>query len=644
MAAAFCNFVCGKQGNCAILYAQKKIQKAHVTKLSGRMEIIMERTNQSHIRNFCIVAHIDHGKSTLADRIIERTGLLTSREMQAQVLDNMDLERERGITIKAQTVRIVYKAKNGEEYIFNLIDTPGHVDFNYEVSRSLAACEGAILIVDAAQGIEAQTLANCYLALDHDLEIMPVINKIDLPSAEPERVKEEIEDIIGLDASDAPLISAKMGTNIDEVLEQIISKIPAPNGDPDAPLQALIFDSIYDAYKGVIIFCRIFDGTVRKGQQILMMATGAKAEVVEVGIFGAGQFIPTDELSAGMVGYITASLKNVQDTRVGDTVTLASDPCKEALPGYKKVQPMVYCGLYPSDGAKYPDLRDALEKLQLNDAALQFEAETSVALGFGFRCGFLGLLHLEIVQERLEREYNLDLVTTAPGVIYHVYKTNGEMIEVTNPSNLPDPSEIEHMEEPVVTAEIMVTTEYVGAIMNLCQERRGVYLGMEYLEETRAVLKYELPLNEIIYDFFDALKSRSRGYASLDYEMKGYVPSNLVKLDILINCEEIDALPFILHADTAYERGRKMCEKLKKEIPRQLFEIPIQAAIGSKIIARETVKAMRKDVLAKCYGGDISRKRKLLEKQKEGKKRMRQFGNVEIPQQAFMSVLKLDEE
>ena len=643
MAAAFCNFVCGKQGNCAILYAQKKIQKAHVTKLSGRMEIIMERTNQSHIRNFCI-AHIDHGKSTLADRIIERTGLLTSREMQAQVLDNMDLERERGITIKAQTVRIVYKAKNGEEYIFNLIDTPGHVDFNYEVSRSLAACEGAILIVDAAQGIEAQTLANCYLALDHDLEIMPVINKIDLPSAEPERVKEEIEDIIGLDASDAPLISAKMGTNIDEVLEQIISKIPAPNGDPDAPLQALIFDSIYDAYKGVIIFCRIFDGTVRKGQQILMMATGAKAEVVEVGIFGAGQFIPTDELSAGMVGYITASLKNVQDTRVGDTVTLASDPCKEALPGYKKVQPMVYCGLYPSDGAKYPDLRDALEKLQLNDAALQFEAETSVALGFGFRCGFLGLLHLEIVQERLEREYNLDLVTTAPGVIYHVYKTNGEMIEVTNPSNLPDPSEIEHMEEPVVTAEIMVTTEYVGAIMNLCQERRGVYLGMEYLEETRAVLKYELPLNEIIYDFFDALKSRSRGYASLDYEMKGYVPSNLVKLDILINREEIDALSFILHADTAYERGRKMCEKLKKEIPRQLFEIPIQAAIGSKIIARETVKAMRKDVLAKCYGGDISRKRKLLEKQKEGKKRMRQFGNVEIPQQAFMSVLKLDEE
>ena len=604
----------------------------------------MEKIEQSHIRNFCIVAHIDHGKSTLADRIIEKTGLLTSREMQAQVLDNMDLERERGITIKAQTVRIVYQAKNGEEYIFNLIDTPGHVDFNYEVSRSLAACEGAILIVDAAQGIEAQTLANCYLALDHDLEIMPVINKIDLPSAEPDRVKEEIEDVIGLDASDAPLVSAKMGTNIEEVLEQIVTKIPAPSGDENAPLCALIFDSIYDAYKGVIIFCRLFDGSVKKGQEIQMMATGAKAEVVEVGIFGAGQFIPSDELSAGMVGYITASLKNVQDTRVGDTVTLAKNPCKEALPGYKKVLPMVYCGLYPSDGAKYNDLRDALEKLQLNDAALQFEAETSIALGFGFRCGFLGLLHLEIIQERLEREYNLDLVTTAPGVVYHVYKTNGEMLEVTNPSNLPDPSEIEHMEEPVVSAEIMVTTEYVGASMSLCQERRGLYLGMEYMEETRALLKYDLPLNEIIYDFFDALKSRSRGYASLDYEMKGYVPSKLVKLDILINREEIDALSFILHADTAYERGRKMCEKLKKEIPRQLFEIPIQAAIGSKIIARETVKAMRKDVLAKCYGGDISRKRKLLEKQKEGKKRMRQFGNVEIPQQAFMSVLKLDEE
>ena len=604
----------------------------------------MEKIEQSHIRNFCIIAHIDHGKSTLADRIIEKTGLLTSREMQAQVLDNMELERERGITIKAQTVRIVYKAQNGEEYVFNLIDTPGHVDFNYEVSRSLAACEGAILIVDAAQGIEAQTLANCYLAIDHNLEILPVINKIDLPSAEPERVKAEIEDVIGLDASEAPLISAKMGTNIEQVLEHVITNIPAPSGDEDKPFKALIFDSLYDAYKGVIIFCRIFDGSARKGDEILMMATGAKADIVETGIFGAGQFIPTEELSAGMVGYITASLKNVQDTRVGDTVTLAKNPCAEALPGYKKVQPMVYCGIYPADGAKYPDLRDALEKLQLNDAALQFEAETSIALGFGFRCGFLGLLHLEIIQERIEREYSLDIVTTAPSVIYHVYKTNGEMVEVTNPSNLPDPSEIEHMEEPVVSAEIMVTKEFVGAIMTLCQERRGVYIGMEYMEESRALLKYELPLNEIIYDFFDALKSRSRGYASLDYDMKGYAPSKLVKLDILINKEEIDALSFILHADTAYERGRKMCEKLKNEIPRQLFEIPIQAAIGSKVIARETVRAMRKDVLAKCYGGDISRKRKLLEKQKEGKKRMRQFGSVEIPQQAFMSVLKLDEE
>lgn len=609
-----------------------------------RNEEYMEKIEQSHIRNFCIIAHIDHGKSTLADRIIEKTGLLTSREMQAQVLDNMELERERGITIKAQTVRIVYKAQNGEEYVFNLIDTPGHVDFNYEVSRSLAACEGAILIVDAAQGIEAQTLANCYLAIDHNLEILPVINKIDLPSAEPERVKAEIEDIIGLDASEAPLISAKMGTNIEQVLEQVITNIPAPSGYEDKPFKALIFDSVYDAYKGVIIFCRIFDGSARKGDEILMMATGAKADIVETGIFGAGQFIPTEELSAGMVGYITASLKNVQDTRVGDTVTLAKNPCTEALPGYKKVQPMVYCGIYPADGAKYPDLRDALEKLQLNDAALQFEAETSIALGFGFRCGFLGLLHLEIIQERIEREYSLDIVTTAPSVIYHVYKTNGEMVEVTNPSNLPDPSEIEHMEEPVVSAEIMVTKEFVGAIMTLCQERRGVYIGMEYMEESRALLKYELPLNEIIYDFFDALKSRSRGYASLDYDMKGYAPSKLVKLDILINKEEIDALSFILHADTAYERGRKMCEKLKNEIPRQLFEIPIQAAIGSKVIARETVRAMRKDVLAKCYGGDISRKRKLLEKQKEGKKRMRQFGSVEIPQQAFMSVLKLDEE
>ena len=603
----------------------------------------MAGIDQSKIRNFCIIAHIDHGKSTLADRIIEKTGLLTSREMQSQVLDNMELERERGITIKAQTVRIVYKAKDGEEYIFNLIDTPGHVDFNYEVSRSLAACDGAILVVDAAQGVEAQTLANVYLALDHDLDVVPVINKIDLPSADPERVIEEIEDVIGIEAEDAPRISAKTGLNIEDVLEQIVAKIPAPTGDPKAPLQALIFDSLSDSYKGVIVFCRIKEGTVKKGTSIQMMATGAKAEVVEVGYFGAGQFIPCEELSAGMVGYITASLKNVKDTRVGDTVTDANRPCKEPLPGYKKVQPMVYCGLYPADGAKYQDLRDALEKLQLNDAALQFEPETSIALGFGFRCGFLGLLHLEIIQERLEREYNLDLVTTAPGVIYKVYKTNGEVIELTNPSNLPDPAEIDYMEEPVVKAEIMVTSEFIGAIMDLCQERRGIYQGMEYIEETRAVLRYILPLNEIIYDFFDALKSRSRGYASFDYEMAGYERSELVKLDILINKEEVDALSFIVHSGTAYERGRKMCEKLKEEIPRQLFEIPIQAAIGSKVIARETVKAMRKDVLAKCYGGDISRKRKLLEKQKEGKKRMRQVGNVEIPQKAFMSVLKLDD-
>ena len=602
----------------------------------------MSGIDQSKIRNFCIIAHIDHGKST-ADRIIEMTGHLTSREMQSQVLDNMELERERGITIKAQTVRTVYKAKDGEEYIFNLIDTPGHVDFNYEVSRSLAACDGAILVVDAAQGVEAQTLANVYLALDHDLDVVPVLNKIDLPSADPQRVIEEIEDVIGIEAEDAPQISAKTGLNVDQVLEEIVAKVPAPTGDPKAPLQALIFDSLYDAYKGVIVFCRIKEGTVKKGTPILMMATGAKAEVVEVGYFGAGQFIPCEELSAGMVGYITASLKNVKDTRVGDTVTDAGRPCAEPLPGYKKVNPMVYCGLYPADGAKYPDLRDALEKLQLNDASLQFEPETSIALGFGFRCGFLGLLHLEIIQERLEREYNLDLVTTAPGVIYKVHKTNGDVIELTNPSNLPDPSEIEYMEEPMVKAEIMVTSEFIGAIMDLCQERRGVYEGMEYIEETRAVLHYQLPLNEIIYDFFDALKSRSRGYASFDYEMAGYVKSELVKLDILINKEEVDALSFIIHADTAYERGRKMCEKLKEEIPRQLFEIPIQAAIGSKIIARETVRAMRKDVLAKCYGGDISRKRKLLEKQKEGKKRMRQVGSVEIPQKAFMSVLKLDD-
>ena len=603
----------------------------------------MTKTEQSRIRNFCIIAHIDHGKSTLADRIIEMTGLLTSREMQAQVLDNMDLERERGITIKAQAGRTIYRAKDGEEYIFNLIDTPGHVDFNYEVSRSLAACDGAVLVVDAAQGIEAQTLANVYLALDHDLDVIPVINKIDLPSADPQRVIDEIEDVIGLEAQDAPQISAKTGLNVDQVLEAIVEKIPAPGGDPEAPLQALIFDSLYDSYKGVIVFCRIMEGTVRKGTPIRMMATGAEADVVEVGYFGAGQFIPAEELSAGMVGYLTASIKNVRDTHVGDTITDRERPCEKALPGYKKVLPMVYCGMYPADGAKYPDLRDALEKLQLNDASLQFEPETSVALGFGFRCGFLGLLHLEIIQERLEREYNLDLVTTAPSVIYKVYKTNGEVIELTNPSNLPDAAEIEHMEEPVVSAEIMVTTEFIGPIMELCQERRGTYLGMEYMEATRALLKYELPLNEIIYDFFDALKSRSRGYASFDYEMKGYVPSELVKLDILVNKEEVDALSFIVHSSTAYERGRKMCEKLKEEIPRHLFEIPIQAAVGGKIIARETVKAVRKDVLAKCYGGDITRKKKLLEKQKEGKKRMRQIGNVEIPQKAFMSVLKLDD-
>ena len=600
--------------------------------------------DQSKIRNFCIIAHIDHGKSTLADRIIEKTGLLTSREMQAQVLDNMELERERGITIKSQAVRTVYKAKDGEEYIFNLIDTPGHVDFNYEVSRSLAACDGAILVVDAAQGIEAQTLANVYLALDHDLEVLPVINKIDLPSANPEYVAHEIEDVIGIEAMDAPKISAKVGLNIEDVLESIVHKIPAPKGDNNSPLKALIFDSIYDAYRGVIVFVRIKEGRVKKGDMIHMLATGAKESVVEVGYFGAGQFIACDELSAGMVGYITASIKNVKDTRVGDTITLVDNPCKEALPGYKKVTPMVYCGLYPADGAKYNDLRDALEKLQLNDASLFYEPETSLALGFGFRCGFLGLLHLEIIQERLEREYNLDLVTTAPGVVYNVYKTNGEMISLTNPSNLPDPSEIERMEEPMVSAEIMLTKEFVGAIMTLCQERRGTYISMEYIEENRAILKYDLPLNEIIYDFFDALKSRSRGYASLDYELKAYVPSTLCKLDILINKEQVDALSFIVHSSSAYERGRKMCEKLKEEIPRHLFEIPIQAAVGGKVIARETVKAMRKDVLAKCYGGDISRKRKLLEKQKEGKKRMRQIGSVEIPQKAFMSVLKLDEE
>ena len=602
----------------------------------------MSEINTKNIRNFCIIAHIDHGKSTLADRIIEATGTLTKREMQDQILDNMDLERERGITIRSQAVRVVYKAKNGEEYIFNLIDTPGHVDFNYEVSRSLAACEGAILVVDASQGVEAQTLANVYLALEHDLTVVPVINKIDLPSADPDRVKEEIEDIVGIEAHDAPLISAKNGLNIEDVLEAIVEKIPAPPGRPENPLKALIFNSLYDAYKGVIVFARIMEGTVKKGTKIKMFQSSAVEEVVEVGTFGAGQFIPCEELTAGMVGYITASIKDLRLTNVGDTITDKDNPCDTALPGYKKVLPMVYCGLYPADGAHYADLRDALEKLQLNDAALQFEPETSIALGFGFRCGFLGLLHLDVVQERLERDYDIDLVATAPSVVYKIHKTDGTVIDITNPSNLPDPSEIDYMEEPIVKAEIMVTTEYLGSIMKLCQERRGVNNGMDYIEETRVVLKYDLPLNEIIYDFFDALKSRSRGYASFDYEFKGYQKAELVKLDILINKESVDALSFIIVKDGAYERAKKMCEKLKNEIPRQLFEVPIQAAIGSKVIARETVRAMRKDVLAKCYGGDISRKRKLLEKQKEGKKRMREVGNVEIPQKAFMSVLKLD--
>ncbi len=604
----------------------------------------MSSERQSKIRNFCIVAHIDHGKSTLADRLIQETGLLTEREMQEQVLDNMDLERERGITIKAQAVRLVYKADDGNEYIFNLIDTPGHVDFNYEVSRSLAACEGAVLVVDAAQGIEAQTLANVYLAIDNNLEIMPVINKIDLPSANPQLVIKDIEDVIGIPAEDAPLISAKNGINIHSVLEKIVTDIPAPNGDEDAPLKALIFDSIYDQYKGVIVIIRVFDGSVKKGTKIRFMATQKDFDVVEVGVFGAGRFMPCDELKAGDVGYITASIKNVADTRVGDTVTDAENPTAEELPGYKKVNPMVYCGVFPADSAKYTDLRDALEKLQLNDASLFFEPETSVALGFGFRCGFLGLLHLEIIQERLEREFNLDLVTTAPSVIYKIYLTDGTVMELSNPSNMPDPARIEKMEEPIVKAEIILPKDYVGPIMELCQQRRGEYISMEYMDENRVMLVYHMPLNEIIYDFFDVLKSRSRGYASFDYSLLGYQEASLTKLDILVNKEVVDALSFIVHSSSAVERGRKICEKLKKEIPRQLFEIPIQAAIGAKIVARETVSAMRKDVLAKCYGGDISRKRKLLEKQKEGKKRMRQIGNVVVPQAAFMSVLKLEEE
>ncbi len=602
----------------------------------------MPNNHQDNIRNFCIIAHIDHGKSTLADRMLETTGVLTQREMQDQILDNMDLEREKGITIKARAVKLVYNAKDGKEYIFNLIDTPGHVDFNYEVSRSLAACEGAILIVDAAQGIEAQTLANTYLAVDHDLEIVPVINKIDLPSARPEEVKKEIEDIIGIEAEDAPLISAKNGINIDQVLEAVVNLVPPPKGDETEPLKALIFDSYYDSYKGVIVYVRIRDGKLKAGQRIRFMATGTEFDVVEVGYLSPLGLIKSNELKAGEVGYIAASIKNVRDARVGDTVTLAENGAKEPLPGYKKVNPMVYSGIYPADGAKYPDLRDALEKLQLNDASLTFEPETSLALGFGFRCGFLGLLHMEIIQERLEREYNLDLVTTAPSVIYKITKTDGTKMDIDNPANLPSPQEIEEMYEPIVEASIMVPTEFVGNIMELCQDRRGVYKDMKYIDDTRVSLNYDLPLNEIIYDFFDALKSRTKGYASFDYELKGYEKSDLVKLDILLNGDMVDALSFIVHTEKAYPRGRRIAEKLKESIPRQLFEVPIQAGIGNKIIARETVKAMRKDVLAKCYGGDITRKKKLLEKQKEGKKRMRQVGTVEVPQEAFMAVLKLD--
>ena len=598
--------------------------------------------DQSHIRNFCIIAHIDHGKSTLADRILEMTEAVARRDMEEQILDNMELEREHGITIKARAVNLTYHAKDGEDYTFNLIDTPGHVDFNYEVSRSLAACEGALLVVDASQGIEAQTLANTYLAIEHDLEVLPVINKIDLPAAEPERVKKEIEDVIGLDASDAPCISAKTGVNVEEVLELIVRGIPAPKGDASAPLRALIFDSYYDSYKGVIVYFRVKEGSIRAGDTIRMMATGAEFQIVEVGHMGATQLVPCEMLSAGDVGYLTASIKSIGDTRVGDTITKADCPAAEPLPGYKKAQPMVYSGIYPEDGARYPDLRDALEKLQLNDAALSFEPETSLALGFGFRCGFLGLLHMDIMQERIEREFNIDIITTAPSVVYELTMTNGEHRMIDNPTSYPDPSLIAEAAEPVVDAHIYTPTEFVGSLMDLCQERRGVFKDMKYLEETRVDLHYRLPLGEIIYDFFDALKSRSRGYASLDYELAGYEPAKLVKLDILLNGDIVDALSFIVHADKAYPRARKICENLRDNIPRQLFEVPVQAAIGGKIIARETVKAVRKDVLAKCYGGDITRKKKLLEKQKEGKKKMRQLGSVSVPPEAFMAVLKLD--